>query len=759
MTRTTSRAPAARQPSPETPSGPALASRRRPAAPDHSPDRVVLPTDASHIPVHSAEQLVPSVSYGVPSPTLQRCGGTECPPGGCNHDGELTVQRQAASLVPGPAATRVPSAVHEVVRSPGRELPSTVHWLMEPRFGHDFGNVRVHTDAMAAGTARAVGAHAYTVGRDVIFGDGQFRPDSIAGRRLIAHELTHVIQQRAAGGPLAARPSTVSSPSDAAEREADRVANAVTTGTLMPRGQENPLEPSPLPLGPERAPTPESGPTPRLGPTLVAEDRTAKGEDDGCGLSARTTNVLAYPIARLARPVLQRACSCGGTPDLIAECDKCRTTRLGLQRFAVGHSPDAAPPIVHDVLRSSGHPLEPGTRTFFESRLGFDLSQVRVHTDDRAAMSARAVSALAYTVGRSIVFDRGRYAPHQDEGRRLLAHELVHTIQQGRTRPPSRGERLSVDPSDTDPEGEARKIAAMPSRPAVVDHAAAGGKLRVQRLDVPPQPDPEVEKVVEEALRIIARGVVKVGPEVVPEADAVAATAGTAAGGAGIGLLAGAGVVVIGAIVILGVTYLAVKLYSEHKELDEYGGTLPPGGLPQPKPLTGPVVVGDVPLGDGTFKPQPQAGLQEPPQAEPEEPPQAEPEEPPQAEPEEPPRAEPRTRRHPNQTCEDDVLDRLQADVDWLCKHFPAAMESPGARRRPPKEARARTAALRGCDEKMSKAQLRRNAMRNEKCARARQKLQKQCFANGADPGHQEALKLALEAAERCWELYRRAVS
>jgi hypothetical protein len=66
---------------------------------------------------------------------------------------------------------------------------------MEPRFGHDFSRVRVHADARAADSARAVNALAYTVGRDVVFGGGQYVPQSAAGLRLIAHELVHVVQQ------------------------------------------------------------------------------------------------------------------------------------------------------------------------------------------------------------------------------------------------------------------------------------------------------------------------------------------------------------------------------------------------------------------------------------------------------------------------------------------------------------------------------------------------------------------------------------
>jgi hypothetical protein len=91
-----------------------------------------------------------------------------------------------------------------------------------------------------------------------------------------------------------------------------------------------------------------------------------------------------------------------------------------------------APQIVHDVLHSPGQPLDAGTRAFMEPRFGHDFSQVRVHADSRAAESARAASALAYTLGRDIVFGAGHYAPGTSEGRRLLGHELTHVVQQQR---------------------------------------------------------------------------------------------------------------------------------------------------------------------------------------------------------------------------------------------------------------------------------------------------------------------------------------
>ncbi len=94
------------------------------------------------------------------------------------------------------------------------------------------------------------------------------------------------------------------------------------------------------------------------------------------------------------------------------------------------HSKAVAPPIVHEVLRSPGQPLDPAVRSFMELRFGNDFSRVRVHTDLIASRSADAVAADAYTVGSDVVFGSGRYAPTGRDGQRLLAHELAHVAQQ-----------------------------------------------------------------------------------------------------------------------------------------------------------------------------------------------------------------------------------------------------------------------------------------------------------------------------------------
>src|SRR5208337_1492173 len=108
--------------------------------------------------------------------------------------------------------------------------------------------------------------------------------------------------------------------------------------------------------------------------------------------------------------VLQRKCACGGTSGSEGECEECQETAVRVQRRSTGSAPSAIPPAVHDVLSSSGEPLDPATRAFLEPRFGHDFGLVRVHTDQHASESARAVNALAYTVGRHVVFGAGQFA-------------------------------------------------------------------------------------------------------------------------------------------------------------------------------------------------------------------------------------------------------------------------------------------------------------------------------------------------------------
>ena len=211
-----------------------------------------------------------------------------------------------------------------------------------------------------------------------------------------------------------------------------------------------------------------------------------------------------HPVSKLQQQgVLQRRCACGNQTSQ-GECHECNKNRLSLQcvnrSFSIEENErQAAPSIVNDVLNSSGQPLDPTTRAFFARRFaadftkvsahgakapsappalgishphdaaeieaertadsimsasspvlpqGLDFNRVRIHSDARANESARVVNALAYTVGNNIVFGAGQYRPESTAGRRLLAHELVHVVQQQSATAPLRLARVALSPAD-----------------------------------------------------------------------------------------------------------------------------------------------------------------------------------------------------------------------------------------------------------------------------------------------------------------------
>ena len=147
---------------------------------------------------------------------------------------------------------------------------------------------------------------------------------------------------------------------------------------------------------------------------------------------------IAEQVMRMPDPRLQRQCSCGTKGGECAECKKKNDSGTmsavqhsplvvpNLQRNATASSPHYAPPSVHAVLNTPGQPLDQSTRDFFEPRFGRDLSHVRIHTDDAAARSAEDVQARAYTVGSHVAFGEGFH-----RNMSIVAHELVHVIQQG----------------------------------------------------------------------------------------------------------------------------------------------------------------------------------------------------------------------------------------------------------------------------------------------------------------------------------------
>jgi hypothetical protein len=149
----------------------------------------------------------------------------------------LNLQRQSD----GPSASsEAPPQVYQALRSPGQPLDHSTKDFFESSFGHDFSDVRVHTDSQASESAESVNAVAYTVGQDVVFGAGQYAPETEGGKGLLAHELAHVVQQGAGrGGGGISEKLEVGEADDEYEREADLVAQQVMRRASQPDAESS----------------------------------------------------------------------------------------------------------------------------------------------------------------------------------------------------------------------------------------------------------------------------------------------------------------------------------------------------------------------------------------------------------------------------------------------------------------------------------------------------------------------------------------
>lgn len=202
--------------------------------------------------------------------------------------------------------------------------------------------------------------------------------------------------------------------------------------------------------------------------------------------SARDRVPVSAPVRG---SILQRRCACGQHSPGGGTCGRCAGEAAMLHRMAIkAAGPVLAPPLVHDVVRSAGQPLDGRTLSLFETRFGRDFSHVRVHSDARAAQSAAAVDALAYTHRNHIVFGAGQYVPTTASGRALLGHELTHTIQQSASSASSSA-AIEIGAADSAAEHEAVSASlSVQSGPALVSRSV--NSFTLQRQAPAPSPAP-----------------------------------------------------------------------------------------------------------------------------------------------------------------------------------------------------------------------------------------------------------------------------
>jgi hypothetical protein len=188
----------------------------------------------------------------------------------------------------------------------------------------------------------------------------------------------------------------------------------------------------------------------------------ARSQSRPAALPSRLGN---HHVQQLLRTQLQRKCS---------ECEDEKLHRAG-ESSAPAPAVDAATEGAIHSLSGRGAALPESVRSFMESRFNADFSAVRVHTDGHAQQLAKSVNAQAFTVGRDIVFGAGRYSPATDSGKRLLAHELTHVVQQSRSGPAI--QRFSSDECSTAQGGQIR---------AALNHARTMLTRAIARLSASP---------------------------------------------------------------------------------------------------------------------------------------------------------------------------------------------------------------------------------------------------------------------------------
>ena len=302
-----------------------------------------------------------------------------------------------------------PDVVRRVISKPGTSLAESTQREMESKLGGDFSDVRLHTGPEAA-AAESIKARAFTVGNDVAFNKEEHEPETDSGKNVIAHELTNVGQQTdarvsvlpkaeakypgagIAGTKMRIQPKLeVSSSNDPAEKEAERVAEQVMqldASTTEVSAESEMVDPSA-----DLCPWCATG--------------YAEGERLNCTESEE---------------------------EVQANYSACDEKKQKLKRSAVADEgvviQGSTEAEIDTVRRSSGESLPDETRTDFESRFGADFSDVSIHTGSKADEAARSINAEAFTVGSDVAFRSGAYDPDSSSGKKLIAHELTHVVQQ-----------------------------------------------------------------------------------------------------------------------------------------------------------------------------------------------------------------------------------------------------------------------------------------------------------------------------------------
>lgn len=406
---------------------------------DHVADQVMRMADPIAV---QREDLSP--------PTLQRMC-SECEEELHRQEDEEEQPLQAKSTTgTAPSVSAKTAQQIDGLRGSGQPLSPSERAYFEPRFGNDLGQVRIHNDSRAAATAKDIQAKAYTTGHDVVFGAGQYAPNTSEGQRLMAHELTHVVQQQGRSTPNVYRDNDETTSATRPLIVDDSVVDPAT-GQMQKSGFLTELC---------------TQVCSEVGEVLAPTNRTTDYLD-------RVFDYLGYRDAAYVDQTLRRFTPTDqeltSAEDYIPFIvDQARSSAQSwVETGSIGDLPEGIPgtmasallgsdgsqtmPSTETVQRKSdasgaattgrspaairsqlgdGRPLDGSVRSRMESAFATDFSHVRSHTNTQAGNLASDLNARAFAVGEHVAFGAGQYKPGTLVGDALIAHELAHVTQQ-----------------------------------------------------------------------------------------------------------------------------------------------------------------------------------------------------------------------------------------------------------------------------------------------------------------------------------------
>ena len=320
-----------------------------------------------------------------------------------------------------------PQLEGEIKRSQGQgsTLPNSVKTSMESSFNHDFSKVKIHNNAEGDRLSRSLDAQAFTVGQDVYFRQGNYNPYSQPGKKLLAHELSHVVQQSGETAPkvLQRKPVdwkdkkkalTVEENVSGSKKKAKLYIKAklIDQGDILSKAKKK----------------------------LKTIIKKSKGK---------------YKTVRAQLPKVKKEFSLASISSklLDAKGDKFKITAKinppkKAQRKAAagtGSIQEVNPEIASTIQRAQGKgtTLSKSAKEPMENAFGYDFSPVRIHHNSQSDRLNRSLNAKAFTVGGDIFFRQGVYKPESSGGKQILAHELTHVIQQSGGKPQVMADRGS----------------------------------------------------------------------------------------------------------------------------------------------------------------------------------------------------------------------------------------------------------------------------------------------------------------------------